>query len=403
MQGNRNLFVFIVGFSVLLVLIFFFESRRLTTDDLNATVDARVEAILATQRPLVLTDVALAYPSETPTATATSTLTYTPTATWTPTATATVTPTYTPTATVSITPIAQNIASTQFLVQTLDFVSPYFALSPNSLELVGLDAAQQILHVNLSDNTIQSVGRVSDWITSIAWSPNGRYLAVADIQKNITLHNLIDQEQQSIGSPDLLVEQLVWSPNSTYLAGASSEIVYVWAMFRLNAPFIQRLLHPASRTTVSWQAQDDFFGATVNDGVQISRVIRRAFDLTSILPNTTSAILVEWSPTGTSFATATTDNQIRIHRNALGTVLLTMTGHEAIIHDISWSPDARYIASASGDTTVKVWDVQTGEVLFVLEHPASVMQVAWTFDGRYLITGANEIFVWEFPLNIGNE
>src|SRR5688572_23337129 len=124
MQGNRNLFVFVVGFSVLLVLIFFLVSRRLTTDDLNATVDARVEAILTTQRPLVLTDVALAYPSETPTATATPTLTYTPSATWTPTATATVTPTYTPTATVSITPIAQNIESTQFLVQTLNFVSP---------------------------------------------------------------------------------------------------------------------------------------------------------------------------------------------------------------------------------------------------------------------------------------
>jgi cytoskeletal protein RodZ len=164
MQGNRNLFVFIVGFSALLALIFFLESRRLTADDLNATVDARVEAILTTQRPLVLTDVALAYPSETPTATntptntptntATATSTSTPTntatntstptptntPTSTPTATATLTPTQTLTPTMtptaSITPNYQNVADTDLIARTIRLVGTSFTSSPDSLFIV---------------------------------------------------------------------------------------------------------------------------------------------------------------------------------------------------------------------------------------------------------------------------
>jgi WD40 repeat protein len=42
-----------------------------------------------------------------------------------------------------------------------------------------------------------------------------------------------------------------------------------------------------------------------------------------------------------------------------GTREMTMKGHSAGISDIAWSPDSHYIASASDDTTLKIWDANT--------------------------------------------
>lgn len=38
-----------------------------------------------------------------------------------------------------------------------------------------------------------------------------------------------------------------------------------------------------------------------------------------------------------------------------------MTGHQQLINDVKFSPDARFIASASFDKSIKLWDGKTGK------------------------------------------
>ena len=38
-----------------------------------------------------------------------------------------------------------------------------------------------------------------------------------------------------------------------------------------------------------------------------------------------------------------------------------MTGHHQLINDVKFSPDARIIASASFDKSIKLWDGKTGK------------------------------------------
>ena len=39
----------------------------------------------------------------------------------------------------------------------------------------------------------------------------------------------------------------------------------------------------------------------------------------------------------------------------------TLTGHSAAVNSVAYSPDGKQIVSGSDDNTVKVWDAQTGE------------------------------------------
>jgi WD40 repeat protein len=46
--------------------------------------------------------------------------------------------------------------------------------------------------------------------------------------------------------------------------------------------------------------------------------------------------------------------------------LFVQLGHTDAVWSVAWSPDGRSLASGSGDWTVKVWDVERGELLHTL-------------------------------------
>ena len=68
-----------------------------------------------------------------------------------------------------------------------------------------------------------------------------------------------------------------------------------------------------------------------------------------------------------------------------------LEGHDAPIGQIAWSPDASLLASASKDSTVRIWDARTGTCLKVIEaHRQGARAVAFSRDGARLATGGDD-------------
>lgn len=62
-----------------------------------------------------------------------------------------------------------------------------------------------------------------------------------------------------------------------------------------------------------------------------------------------------------------------------------LNGHSSSIHSVAFSYNDKYLASASSDKTVKIWDIASGACHQNLEgHSAPVSSIAFSHDDKYL-------------------
>ena len=104
------------------------------------------------------------------------------------------------------------------------------------------------------------------------------------------------------------------------------------------------------------------------------------------------------SPDGTWIVSASGDHTLKIWDVASGTERTTLSGHTYSVNGCAVSPDGTWIVSASRDRTLKIWDVASGtERATLTGHNYWVDGCAVGPDGTWIVSVStdNTLKIWD--------
>ncbi|KAJ6017869.1 hypothetical protein N7451_001248 [Penicillium sp. IBT 35674x] len=113
--------------------------------------------------------------------------------------------------------------------------------------------------------------------------------------------------------------------------------------------------------------------------------------------HTKSVNSIAWSRDGSRLASASQDTTIRIWDPATGQCASILEGHIEQVNSVTWSQDGSQLASASHDTTVRIWDLATGQCETLKGHSGLVFSIAWSQDGTQLASASYDetVRIWD--------
>ncbi|MCT7984068.1 WD40 repeat domain-containing protein [Laspinema sp. A4] len=100
---------------------------------------------------------------------------------------------------------------------------------------------------------------------------------------------------------------------------------------------------------------------------------------------------IVFSPDGKTLASSSGDKTIKLWNVETGEEIHTLAGHQDKVWSIAFSPDGKTLASSSYDKTIKLWNVETGkEIHTFTRHQHSVATIRFSPDGKTLASSSIE-------------
>ncbi|MEA5566209.1 eIF2A-related protein [Anabaena sp. UHCC 0399] len=249
---------------------------------------------------------------------------------------------------------------------------------------------------NYEGKLLQTLAAHNDQVNHINFSPDNQILASASADRTIKLWQLDGKLLKTIQGHGEQVKDITFSPDGKYIAsGSSDKTIKFWqvkADKTDEANHVQEVkFTPDGKTFISggWDGKVTIWQRTQ---------ILNASPIIEFTAHQDMIQAVGISSDGKILATASADKTIKIWHIQTQQLLQTLTGHQDRVTSISFSPDNQMIATASADKTIKIWQLLEGQLLSTITgHNDEVTSIDISPDGKLLASGSadNTVKIWQ--------
>ncbi|KAF9225142.1 hypothetical protein BS17DRAFT_580275 [Gyrodon lividus] len=251
-------------------------------------------------------------------------------------------------------------------------------------------------------------------ITAIVFSPNNHHIASGSGSGAVRLWDALSGKEvlSPMEGHQEAVYGLVFSNDASMLVSASKDkTIVVWDAdtgSRVHGPLIghQKAILSLAFSPVATR----FVSGSRDKSIRTWDAATGEEVLLPIMHRGGSVTSLAYTTDGSKIISGSDDRTIRIWDAHKGTLLyrpqadlqpspLILRGHNSDIYSLAVSPSGTLLASASKDTSVRLWDLPTGTEYshLIRQHRLPVRCVAFSHDGKRVVTGSQDatVRVWD--------
>lgn len=240
----------------------------------------------------------------------------------------------------------------------------------------------------------------SDMITSVAFSPEGKRIVTGSRDTTAKVwDSATGQEKLTLKGHIFWITSVAFSPDSKRIVtGSHDATARVWDaqtgqetyILKGHTTFVHSVTFSSDgkrivtgshdATAKVWEAQEDRETRTLKD---------HPYWVTSVAfsPDSKSIVTVSGNLTLTSRG-----NTVKVWDVATGEERLTLPEQTGVV-SVAFSHDGKRIVTGGRDKMARVWDAQTGQKLLTLTgHELGIWAVAFSPDGKRIVTGSGDAF-----------
>jgi len=231
-------------------------------------------------------------------------------------------------------------------------------------------------------------------VNCVKFSPDGSRLASASNDKTLSLWSPETGQKLAnmIGHTDCVVRAVFSPDGDTLVSGSQDNTIRLWHTNTGRA--VSEPLTNASGASIDLSPDGEMISATDKDGVVL---LKHKTGEQIVLLKQKPTTCTQFSRDERSLVAASGQSVLlwSLQPDLRNSSCVDLGSHGYQVNWVTFSPDGLYIASASIDHTIRIWNAASGQLAVqpLPAHDSVVRSIAVSHDGVFIVSGSNDKLV----------